>query len=87
MASENSTRSAISAIDIDSARIELSAAEVLGAIANAIEVLSAITPPPENLFSHTIPRLAGHAVYLAGALGNEMHGFIEQVEASMEVPA
>lgn len=72
---------AITGIDIESANIALkSGCDALSAIANAIEVLSAIQPPPENLFSHTITRLASHAVYLADSVNNDVGCFIDQVE-------
>lgn len=70
-------------IDIESANIALkSGCDALSAIANAIEVLSAIQPPPEKLFSHTIARLASHAVYLADSVNNDVGCFIDQVGES-----
>jgi hypothetical protein len=71
----------ISNADIESANIVLkSSCDALSAITNAIEVLSAIQPPPDKLFSHTIARLASHAVYLADSVNNDVACFIEQVE-------
>ncbi len=74
-------RQAISAIDIESAKICLdSKCAALSAISNAIEVLSTINPPPKGLFSHTIPRLADHAAYLADSLQEEVGLFLDQLE-------
>ena len=79
---ENTTN-AITSVDVECANIELkSGCDALSAIANAIEVLSAIQPPPDKLFSHTITRLASHAIYLADDLNNEVGCFIDQVEVS-----
>ncbi|MBP6421637.1 MAG: hypothetical protein KA271_01975 [Propionivibrio sp.] len=74
---------AMTRTEIECANIELkSGCDALSAIANAIEVLSAIQPPPDKLFSHTITRLAAHAVYLADSMSNDVGCFIDQVEAS-----
>jgi len=75
------TTNEITSADVDSADIALkSGCDALSAIANAIEVLSAIQPPPEGLFSHTISRLASHAVYLADSVNNDVGCFIDQVK-------
>lgn len=79
-ADSSDTATPITAFEIDSARIDLSVCNALSAIANAIEVLSAIQPPPDKLFSHTITRLAAHAVYLADTVKNDVGCFIDQVE-------
>jgi hypothetical protein len=72
---------AISATDIECAKILLdSQCDALSAIANAIEVLASMKPAPEGLFSHTITRLAAHAVYLADSLKNDAGCFIEKLE-------
>lgn len=77
---ENTTN-AIRRVDIESANVALkSGCDALSAIANAIEVLSSIQPPPDKLFSHTIARLASHAVYLADSVNNDVGCFIDQVE-------
>ena len=74
-------KQAISAIDIESAKICLdSKCAALSAISNAIEALLEITPPPKGLFSHTIPRLASHVVYLADSLQEEVGLFLDQLE-------
>jgi GH25 family lysozyme M1 (1,4-beta-N-acetylmuramidase) len=73
----------ISAIDIECAKIDLdNNCRALSAIANAIEVLASLDTVPEDLFSHTIPRLAKHAVYLADSMQNDVGCFIENVEAA-----
>ena len=74
---------AITSFDIESANISLKfGCDALSAIANAIEVLSSIQPPPDRLRSNTIARLASHAAYLADDLNNEIGCFTEKVEAS-----
>lgn len=71
----------ITAIDIETSKIDLdSKCDALSAISNAIEVLASANPAPDGLFSHTITRLAGHAVYLADSLQNDVGCFIENVE-------
>lgn len=78
---DNPAKDVITATDTECAKIDLdSKCDALSAISNAIEVLSSLTPAPEGLFSHTITRLAGHAVYLADSLQNDVGCFIEKVE-------
>ena len=74
---------AMTRTNIECANVALkSSCEAISAIANAIQVLSAIQPSPDKLFSHTITRLASHAVYLADSMSNDVGCFIDQVEAS-----
>ena len=76
----------VSSIDTEMARIVLKAnCDALSAIANAVEVLASLDPKPEKLFSHTIARLMGHAVYLADSTDNEIGCFIDDVEEAAEV--
>lgn len=72
------------AIDAECAKILLDAkCDALSAIANAIEALSGLSTPPAALFRHTIPRLAGHAAYLADSLKEEVGLFFdEELEAA-----
>ncbi len=66
-------------IDAECARILLDAnCDALSAIANAIEALSGLGTVPKALFSHTIPRLAGHAAYLADSLKEEVGIFFDK---------
>ena len=77
------TTNTITESDIEIVNIALgSGCDALSAIANAIEVLSAIQPTPDRLFNHTISRLASHAVYLADSLKNDVGCFIDQVKVS-----
>lgn len=74
------TPNAMTSVDVECAKINLkSGCDALSAIANAIEVLASINPPPGELFSHTITRLAAHAVYLSDTVSNDVGCFIEQV--------
>lgn len=77
------TTNTVTECDIEMASIALeSSCDALSAIANAIEVLSAIQPPPDKLFNHTITRLASHAIYLADSAKNDVGCFIDQVRKS-----
>lgn len=75
----------ITDLDFEGATVSLDfGCDAISAIANAIEVLSEIQPPPDKLFNHTIKRLAGHAVYLADSMQNNIGCFIEQVKGAQQ---
>ena len=77
----NLLRNQITAIDIDTARIDLeSGCDAIASITNAVEVLSSIEPRPDNLFGDTIAKLMSHATYLASSMKNDVGCFIDKVE-------
>jgi len=72
---------AISAIDIESAKIDLdSKCDAIFAICNAIAVLTKAPSVHEGLYSNTIHHLAVHVGSLAGIMQNDVGLFIEKVE-------